>query len=128
MPEFFHDRRLYYTPIEFAVNHIGGTWKMPILWRLQEKPLRFSELKNDIPHISDKMLTSQLRELERKGMINRVVFPEIPAKVEYSLTSKGKTAIPVIETIMKFGYALIKADGIEYPPKEKLSDNVITPE
>ncbi|AQW89780.1 MULTISPECIES: winged helix-turn-helix transcriptional regulator [Elizabethkingia] len=117
MPEFFHDKRLYYTPIEFALNHIGGTWKMPILWRLQEKALRFSELKKDIPHIADKMLTSQLRELESKGMINREVFPVVPPKVEYSLTSKGKKAIPVIETIMKYGYDLIKETGIEYPPK-----------
>ncbi|WP_407476316.1 winged helix-turn-helix transcriptional regulator [Elizabethkingia anophelis] len=117
MPEFFHDKRLYYTPIEFALNHIGGTWKMPILRRLQEKALRFSELKKDIPHIADKMLTSQLRELESKGMINREVFPVVPPKVEYSLTSKGKKAIPVIETIMKYGYDLIKETGIEYPPK-----------
>ncbi|MGK4880829.1 winged helix-turn-helix transcriptional regulator [Elizabethkingia anophelis] len=117
MPEFFHDKRLYYTPIEFALNHIGGTWKMPILWRLQEKALRFSELKKDIPHIADKMLTSQLRKLESKGMINREVFPVVPPKVEYSLTSKGKKAIPVIETIMKYGYDLIKETGIEYPPK-----------
>ncbi|AIL44734.1 winged helix-turn-helix transcriptional regulator [Elizabethkingia anophelis] len=117
MPEFFHDKRLYYTPIEFALNHIGGTWKMPILWRLQEKALRFSELKKDIPHIADKMLTSQLRELESKGMINREVFPVVPPKVEYSLTSKGKKTIPVIETIMKYGYDLIKETGIEYPPK-----------
>lgn len=90
---------------------------MPILWRLQEKALRFSELKKDIPHIADKMLTSQLRELESKGMINREVFPVVPPKVEYSLTSKGKKAIPVIETIMKYGYDLIKETGIEYPPK-----------
>lgn len=117
MPEFFHDKRLYYTPIEFALNHIGGTWKMPILWRLQEKALRFSELKKDIPHITDKMLTSQLRELESKEMIKREVFPVVPPKVEYSLTSKGKKAIPVIETIMKYGYDLIKETGIEYPPK-----------
>ncbi|EHM7983117.1 helix-turn-helix transcriptional regulator [Elizabethkingia anophelis] len=103
--------------MEFALNHIGGTWKMPILWRLQEKALRFSELKKDIPHIADKMLTSQLRELESKGMINREVFPVVPPKVEYSLTSKGKKAIPVIETIMKYGYDLIKETGIEYPPK-----------
>ncbi|WP_251040440.1 helix-turn-helix domain-containing protein [Chryseobacterium sp. ISL-6] len=119
MPEFFHDKRLYYTPIEFALNHIGGTWKMPILWRLQEKALRFNELKKDIPHITDKMLTSQLRELESKGLVNRKVFPVVPPKVEYSLTEKGEKAIPVIETIMKYGYELIIDEGIEYPPKKK---------
>lgn len=116
MPEFFYDNRLYYTPIEFALRHIGGTWKMPILWRLQEKPLRFSELKRDIPHISDKMLTSQLRELEQKGLIGRNVYAEVPAKVIYTLTERGLKALPVIETIMKYGYELIKEEGIEYPP------------
>lgn len=116
MPDFFYDKRLYYTPIEFALSHIGGTWKMPILWRLQQKPLRFNELKKDIPHITDKMLTSQLRELESKGLINREIFPVIPPKVEYSLTEKGSKAIPIIETIMKYGYSLIQDAGIEYPP------------
>lgn len=118
MPEFFHDNRLYYTPIEFALRHIGGTWKMPILWRLQQKPLRFSELKRDIPHISDKMLTSQLRELEQKGLIDRRIYAEVPAKVIYSLTQKGSKTLPVIEIIMKYGYELIKEEGIEYPPNE----------
>ncbi|WP_456318699.1 winged helix-turn-helix transcriptional regulator [Chryseobacterium indologenes] len=88
------------------------------MWRLQEKPLRFSELKRDIPHITDKMLTSQLRELESKEMIHREVFPVVPPKVEYSLTEKGKKSIPVIETIMQFGYDLMKDEGIVFPPKE----------
>jgi DNA-binding HxlR family transcriptional regulator len=116
MPDFFHDRKLYYTPIEFALAHIGGTWKMPILWRLQNSVLRFSELKKDIPHITDKMLTSQLKELESKGLITRTAYPTVPPKVEYNITIKGKKAIPVIEVIMKYGYELIKEEGIEYPP------------
>ena len=119
MPEFFHDKKLYYTPIEFAISHIGGTWKMPILWRLQNGPLRYGELKEDIPRISDKMLTSQLKELETKGMVHRKAYAEVPLRVEYTLTEKGKNALPVIETIMKYGYALIQDEGIEYPPKKE---------
>jgi DNA-binding HxlR family transcriptional regulator len=117
MPEFFHDSKLYYTPIEFALKHIGGTWKMPILWRLQNKTLRYGELKKDIPYITDKMLTTQLRELEELQLVTRTVYPAVPPKVEYTLTEKGMKAIPVIETIMKYGYDLIKEAGIEYPPK-----------
>ncbi|MBN9298721.1 MAG: helix-turn-helix transcriptional regulator [Filimonas sp.] len=119
MPEFFHDKKLYYTPIEFALSHIGGTWKMPILWRLARNTQRFSELKKDIPHITDKMLTSQLKELESKGLIERIAYATVPPKVEYSLTEKGKQAIPVIETIMMYGYQLIREEGIEYPPKKE---------
>lgn len=118
MPEFFHDKKLYYTPIEFALNHIGGTWKMPILWRLQDNTLRYGELKKDIPHITDKMLTTQLRDLEEKGLIERKIYPVVPPKVEYSITEKGLKAIPVIETIMKYGYELIQEAGIEFPPKQ----------
>jgi DNA-binding HxlR family transcriptional regulator len=117
MPEFFHDKKLYYTPIEFALNHIGGTWKMPILWRLQEKVLRYGELKKGIPHITDKMLSSQLNELEEKGLIQRTAYAVVPPKVEYCITDKGRKALPVIETIMKYGYDLIVEAGIEYPPK-----------
>ncbi len=117
MPEFFHDKKLYYTPMEFALNHIGGTWKMPILWRLQYKVLRYGELKKDIPHITHKMLASQLRELESKELIERTVYPVVPPKVEYRITAKGMKAIPLIEHIMLYGYELIKEAGIEYPPK-----------
>lgn len=117
MPEFFHDKKLYYTPIEFALKHIGGTWKMPILWRLQSNVLRYGELKKDIPHITHKMLTSQLRELEEKEFITRIVYPVVPPKVEYQITAKGLKAIPVIEHIMHYGYELIKEAGIDYPPR-----------
>lgn len=117
MPEFFHDKKLYYTPIEFALTHIGGTWKMPILWRLQYQVQRFGELKKDIPHITDKMLTSQLRELEAKGLVSRKTYPIVPPKVEYSLTEKGKRAIPIIEVIMKYGYELMKEADIRFPSK-----------
>ncbi len=119
MPEFFHDKKLYYTPIEFALNHIGGTWKMPILWRLQGQVQRFSELKKDIPHITDKMLASQLKDLENKGMVKRAVYAAVPPRVEYSLTEKGRQAIPVIEMIMKYGYDLVREAGIEFPPKKQ---------
>ena len=68
------------------------------------------------------MLTSQLRELESKGMIHREIFPVIHSKVEYSPTEKRKKAIPVIEIIMKYGYDLIQDEGIIFPPKEEKTD------
>ncbi|MGE3801272.1 MAG: winged helix-turn-helix transcriptional regulator [Candidatus Kapaibacterium sp.] len=113
MPEFMYKDKLYYNPVEFAIDRIGGTWKMPILWRLKSQTMRYSQLKKDIPHITDKMLTTQLRELESEGFIHREVYPVVPPKVEYSITNKGMTCIPVIETIRNYGLYLMKEVGIE---------------
>ncbi|MEM0931531.1 MAG: helix-turn-helix domain-containing protein [Bacteroidota bacterium] len=112
MPDFIYNNKLYYNPVEFAMGRIGGTWKMPILWRLKDKTFRFSELKKDIPHITDKMLTSQLRQLESEGFIHRKVYAVVPPKVEYSITDKGMTAVPVIETIRNYGLELMAKEGI----------------
>lgn len=113
MPDFLYNGKRYYNPVEFAMDRIGGTWKMPILWRLNQKVFRFSELKKDIPHISDKMLTTQLRELEADGFVHRKVYPVVPPKVEYSITAKGQEAVPIIETIRSYGLRLMKSHGIE---------------
>lgn len=114
MPDFLYNNKRYYNPVEFAMDRIGGTWKMPILWRLQSRVMRFSELKKDIAHITDKMLTSQLRQLEADGFIHREVYAVVPPKVEYSITEKGRTTIPVIETIRNYGLDLMAQAGIEH--------------
>ncbi|MBN8683081.1 MAG: helix-turn-helix transcriptional regulator [Chitinophagales bacterium] len=113
MPDFIHNGKVYYNPVELTMDQLGGAWKMPILWRLQSRTYRYSELKKDIPHISDKMLTIQLRELERDGYIHRMVFAIVPPRTEYSLTEHGKTAIPLIEAIRNYGLGLMKKAGIE---------------
>ena len=113
MPEFMYKNKLYYNPVEFAMDRIGGTWKMPILWRLQDRIMRYSQLKKDIPRITDKMLTTQLRELEAEGFVHRKVYPVVPPKVEYSITEKGKTAIPIINTIREYGISLMGELGIQ---------------
>lgn len=119
MPEFLYKSKLYYNPVEFAMDRIGGTWKMPILWRLKDKVMRYGELKKDIPHITHKMLTSQLRELEEEGFIHREVFPVIPPKVEYSITERGERAIDIIVAIRNYGLELMDEFGVMHP-----SDNV----
>lgn len=112
MPDFIFNNKVYYNPVEFAMGRIGGTWKMPILWRLKDKVLRYGEIKKDIPHITHKMLTSQLRELEAEGFVERVVFPVVPPKVEYSITARGKKAITIIEVIRNYGLDLMKEFGV----------------
>jgi len=96
------------------MDRIGGTWKMPILWRLKDKVMRYGELKKDIAHITDKMLTTQLRDLEGEGFIKRKVYAVVPPKVEYSITDKGRTCIPVIDTIRNYGLYLMEEAGIEH--------------
>jgi DNA-binding HxlR family transcriptional regulator len=112
MPEFLHDGRLFYNPVEFAMARIGGTWKMPILWRLKERVMRYGELKKAMPRITHKMLTTQLRDLERHGLIARKVYPVVPPRVDYSITKKGLRAVPVIETIRSYGLELMREAGI----------------
>lgn len=113
MPDFVYDKKVYYNPVEFAMDRIGGTWKMPILWRLREKTLRYSDLKKDLPHITHKMLSTVLRSLEREGFITRTVHPVVPPKVEYALTARGKRTIPIIEAIRKYGAGLMKEFGVK---------------
>ena len=114
MPEFLFNNKLYYNPVEFAMDRIGGTWKMPILWRLKDKVMRYGELKKDIPYITHKMLTSQLRELELEGFVDRKAYPVIPPKVEYSITKRGQDAIKIIETIRNYGLELMQEFGVEH--------------
>lgn len=113
MPEFLYNNKLYYNPVEFAMDRIGGTWKMPILWRLKDKVLRYGELKKSMPRITHKMLTSQLRELEEEGFISRKVYAVVPPKVEYAITERGQNAIVIIDTIRKYGLRLMKEFGVE---------------
>jgi DNA-binding HxlR family transcriptional regulator len=113
MPDFVYDHKVYYNPVEFALLFIGGTWKMPILWRLNQATMRYGELKRALPHITHKMLSSQLRELEQHGLVSRKVYAEVPPKVEYSITAKGKRTIPLITAIRNYGLEMMKEKGID---------------
>lgn len=87
---------------------------MPILWRLRDKTMRYGELKKDINHITHKMLTTQLRELEEEGFVHREVYPQIPPKVEYSLTGRGRRAIQIIDVIRNYGLELMEDFGVQH--------------
>lgn len=87
----------------YALSIIGGRWKPTILFNLLERKMRYNELLKSIPGISERMLVAQLRELERDGMISRVVHPEVPPRVEYQLTDIGITAEPLLRSISKWG-------------------------
>ena len=90
-------------PVEATISMIGGKYKAVILWHLMNDTLRYSELHRKIPNATDKMLAQQLRELEADGLINRVVYPVIPPKTEYSLAEYGKTLAPILDALCDWG-------------------------
>lgn len=113
MPDFIYNGKIYYNPVQLVMEQVGGTWKAPILWRLKDNIMRYGELRKDIPHISDKMLTSQLRELEQDGYIKRKVYAVVPPKTEYSLTDQGKDIMKLITTIRNYGLKMIEKQGLK---------------
>lgn len=90
-------------PMQTTANVIGGRWKTVILWYLMERTHRFAELLRTVQGISQKVLIQQLREMERDGIVGRKVYPEVPPKVEYSLTPLGESLRPVIVAMCKWG-------------------------
>ncbi|MCZ8229305.1 helix-turn-helix domain-containing protein [Flavobacterium sp.] len=113
MPDFVKDKRLFHTPVEFAMNKIGGTYKMPILWRLKDKKWRFNELQKSLSHASDRMLSKALKELVEDGFVTKEVFPEVPPRVEYSITERGIKSIEIIDALRNYGLDLMKDFGID---------------
>jgi DNA-binding HxlR family transcriptional regulator len=90
-------------PAETTLKAISGRWKLLILRELFQDIKRFGELQRSLVGITQKMLTEQLRELEADGIIHREVYPQIPPKVEYSLTDLGRSLQPIIETMHEWG-------------------------
>jgi DNA-binding HxlR family transcriptional regulator len=95
--------KTYNCPVEAAIDVIGGKWKALILWWLHQRTWRFAELRRQIPGITEKMLTQQLRELEADGIVDRTVYPTVPPKVEYSLTDYGRSLKRALQAICDWG-------------------------
>ena len=90
-------------PVSTTLELIGGKYKALILWHLSAGKLRFSELRQRVSSATPKMLTQQLRELEKNQLVHREVYPVIPPKVEYSLTETGRSLMPVLVAIRDWG-------------------------
>ena len=90
-------------PVRNVLSRVGDKWSMLVLFTLEGQPsIRFKELQRSIPDISQKILTATLKMLEADGLINREVFPEVPPRVEYSLTEKGKSLLPLIDALLSW--------------------------
>lgn len=122
--------KTYHCPVEVTLDLIGGRWKPLILWHLKERGvLRHGELRRLIPTITQKMLTQQLRQLEADGLIQRTQYPEVPPRVEYSLSEYGKGLKEMLERFCEWGEAharrasitIVEMDGSSAPPTEPVS-------
>jgi DNA-binding HxlR family transcriptional regulator len=110
-------------PCQFvvAMDSIVGKWKPMIIYHLlQGKPLRFNELRRLLPDITQRMLTLHLRELEEEEIINRVIYPQIPPKVEYSITEYGLSLAPVMEALHQWGVTHVWRKKLGEAKKEQI--------
>ncbi len=90
-------------PVEATLDVIGGKWKGVILFHLRSGTKRFNELRRLMPAVTQRMLTRQLRELEADQIVKRVVYPEVPPRVEYSLSEFGRTLGPILDQLQRWG-------------------------
>ncbi|MBB3109516.1 DNA-binding HxlR family transcriptional regulator [Paenibacillus phyllosphaerae] len=110
---------------ELTLALIGGKWKLIILWHLGiEGTQRFSELKKLIPHITQKILTNQLRELEEDQLVERTVYPVVPPKVEYKLTEYGQSLTPILRMMYDWGKNYGEQVLGKVPGENQPADNV----
>lgn len=96
--------KIYIKPFAYALSLIDGKWKMHILfWLWKKDVMRYSELKRALGSVTHKMLSNQLKGLEKDGIIIRKEYPQVPPKVEYYLSDVGKTMMPILSTLCKWG-------------------------
>lgn len=112
-PEEFPDikkRQQEFTcSIGFAMTVIGSKWRAVILWHiLKQAPIRYGRLKTQIPPISHKVLAQELKHMEKDGLIERVCYPTVPPKVEYSPTERGKSLEPILSALCRWGKTYIQ--------------------
>ena len=90
---------VYHCALDVTMELVGGKWKTIVLWYLRKDKNRFSELRRQIPGITEKMLSMQLRQLEKDGFVSRTIYPEVPPRVEYELTHVGRTLIAPLDAL-----------------------------
>jgi len=112
-------------PVELTLALLGDKWKILILCQLFKGTKRFNEIFRSISNINQKMLTQQLRSLEKDGFIIRKVYPEVPPKVEYSLTPLGRSLNPVIEAM--FDWAMENKDSFNFKYNINIDPNLKLP-
>lgn len=90
-------------PVKKSLDILGGKWTLLILYQINDRVIRYGALKAQVTGISEKMLIQELNRLIANGLVSKKAYPEIPPKVEYSLTAKGLQSLPVIDQLALFG-------------------------
>ncbi|HIV42256.1 MAG TPA: helix-turn-helix transcriptional regulator [Candidatus Mediterraneibacter guildfordensis] len=103
MSDYTEKKTLPACPVETTLTLIGDKWKVLIVRDLLPGAKRFGELKKSVGNVSQKVLTAQLRDMERDGLVSRKVYPEVPPKVEYSLTELGMSLKPILDALWNWG-------------------------
>ena len=104
--------------VEATLSLIDGKWKGVILYHLLEGTLRFGELRRRMPNVTQRMLTNQLRELEEDGLITRKIYAQVPPRVDYSMTKRGRSLQPVITALKSWGDANILSGLAAEPARD----------
>ncbi|MBF4557928.1 MULTISPECIES: helix-turn-helix domain-containing protein [unclassified Pseudomonas] len=108
--------------VEESMRLLGGRWRLLLVSYLLDGPKRFNELRRDVPGISQRMLTLDLRALEEVGLVKRTVFPTVPVKVEYELTKEGDRLRPVVSVMQEFGLWLKQSGKTQMPSDDVQAD------
>jgi len=109
------DDKEYDCPVDIFIDIFNDRFKLYIVWHLQDSPKRFKELTKILSSTTQKTLTLKLKELERRHIINREVFPEVPLRVEYSLTPIGEKLKPILQNLHDWGDVYGKEFNSNYP-------------
>ncbi len=114
-PNLKNCKEINIQPFAYTVSLFNGKWKMHILfWLWKKEIMRYSEIKRELGQVTHKMLSTQLKELERDGLLIRHEYPQVPPKVEYCLSKRGQSLMPILEEICKWGHDNIPTDGFAY--------------
>lgn len=108
MSDIKYNNKWFKSGLEVLNEVLYGKWKFIIIWNLNDKPLRFSDLRKNIPSITDRMLSLQLKELEEEGFVERIVAEGNPPKIDYKLTSKTSGLLPALAALETYGRELVQ--------------------
>lgn len=101
--KYIFNNRIYYCPLELVMDMISGKWKPLMIYHLKDGAMRSGDLQRSLTSIANKMFTQTARELENAGLLERIVYPVVPPKVEYKLTQRGNSLLPILETLVEWG-------------------------